>query len=118
MNHIKLVKLPYTVVDVGWWYQATVPRLPSGRSDYALLEFQSTIPGNGDVPLLLSDIRDIGNFVARIITDPRTLNKMVLAYSEVRTHYQIWDMFNRISGEEIPRKHVSFSFLAGKKVIC
>lgn len=53
LNHIKKVYLPHTVVDVGWWYQVTLPRLPSGRIDYAVMETADGIAGDGNVPLLL-----------------------------------------------------------------
>ncbi|KAH6869175.1 hypothetical protein B0T10DRAFT_533951 [Thelonectria olida] len=74
INHITKVHLPYTIIDIGFWYQLMLPRLPSGRIDYAL--------------------PDIGRWVARIIADPRTLNKMVFAY-------------NTASGEEVDRNYVS-----------
>ncbi|KAF4835058.1 Isoflavone reductase-like protein [Colletotrichum tropicale] len=32
LNHVKKVRLPYTAIDVGWWYQITLPRLASGRN--------------------------------------------------------------------------------------
>ena len=107
MNHIKKVKLPYTVVDIGWWYQVNLPRLPSGRIDYAVTEFSDGIDGNGDVPIAFTDLRDIGSYVARIISDPRTLNRMVFAYNEIYTQNQIYDMLERLSEETLERKYVS-----------
>ncbi|KAL1599830.1 hypothetical protein SLS60_007635 [Paraconiothyrium brasiliense] len=106
LNHIKTVKLPYTVVDIGWWYQVNVPRLPSGRIDYAVMETADGIGGEGNVPMALTDLRDIGMYVVRIISDPRTLNRMVFAYNEVITHNQIYDLLERLSGEKIPRRYV------------
>ncbi|KAJ4286540.1 hypothetical protein N0V90_013240 [Kalmusia sp. IMI 367209] len=106
LNHIKNVKLPYTVVDVGWWYQVNLPRLPSGRIDYAVMETSDGIAGDGNVPIALTDLRDVGTFVVRIIFDPRTLNRMVFAYTEVLTHNQIYDLLERVSGESLQRKYV------------
>lgn len=88
LNHIKNIFLPYTVIDVGWWYQVNLPRLPSGRIDYVAMETTDGIAGDGDVPFALTDLRDVGRYVARIIADPRTLNRMVFAYNEVFTHSQ------------------------------
>lgn len=106
LNHIKNVKLPYTVVDVGWWYQVNLPRVPSGRIDYAVMETSDGIAGDGNVPIALTDLRDIGTYVMRIICDHRTLNRMVFAYNEVCTHNQMYDLMERLSGEKLERKYV------------
>lgn len=107
LNHIKWIHLPYTVVDVGWWYQVNLPRLPSGRIDYAVMETADGIAGDGNVPFALTDLRDVGKYVARIISDPRTLNRMVLAYNEVLTHNQMYDLMEKLSGEKLDRRYVS-----------
>lgn len=106
LDAVKQPYLPYTVIDVGWWYQSSLPRLPSGRLDAALPTPDSEFIGDGDVPSARIDIVDIGKFVARIITDPRTLNRSVLAYGAVKTQREIWDMFESLSGEQIPRDPV------------
>jgi hypothetical protein len=111
LDRIKLLYLPYTAIDFGWWYQLSVPPLPSGRvqtkAEFALNE----MIGDGEVPIALSDNRDIGKFVALISTDPRTLNRNVLAYGEVCTQNHIFDTPEKISGEKIVRKAVSCSIL-------
>lgn len=99
--------MPYTVIDVGWWYQVNLPRLPSGRIDYAVMETADGIAGDGNVPTALTDLRDIATYVARIISDPRTLNRMVFAYNEVFTPNQMYELLEKVSGEKIPRKYVS-----------
>ena len=47
----------------------------------------------------MTDLRDIGRWVARIIADPRTLNRLVFAYSEVITQHQVYETVERLSGE-------------------
>lgn len=106
LNHLKNVKLPYTVVDVGWWYQVNLPRVPSGCIDYAVMEASDGIAGDGNVPIALTDLRDIGTYVRRIISDPRTLNRMVFVYNEVYTPNQMYDLMERLSGEKLERKYV------------
>jgi hypothetical protein len=59
---------------------------------------------------MLTDLRDIGCFVTRIIKDPRTLNKYVATYSDVLSENEIFAMMEEMSGEVIERKHVSISF--------
>lgn len=84
-----------------------MPRLPSGSIDYAVMQAAEGIAGDGNVPIALTDVRDIGPYVARIITDPRTLNRMVLAYNEVLTQNQVYDLLEALSGEEPERQYVS-----------
>lgn len=105
-NHVKQLKLPFTIIDVGWWYQIAYPRLGSGKADYAMNTANDEIVGDGNTLTSLTDLRDIGRYVARIITDDRTLNKMVFAYNTVMTQNQIYDLFENISGEHIERHYV------------
>ncbi|KAF4417242.1 Isoflavone reductase P3 [Fusarium acutatum] len=107
INHVKKVKLPYTIVDIGYWYQLMLPRLPSGRIDYALPITLGGIPGDGNTPCAFTDLPDIGRWVARIITDPRTLNKMVFAYNTVLTMNQAYDLLEEASGEKTDRNYIS-----------
>ncbi|KAJ4226229.1 hypothetical protein NW759_004814 [Fusarium solani] len=105
-NHIKKIKLPYTIIDVGWWYQVNLPRLPSGRIDYAVMETTDGIAVDGNVPVAFTDLRDVGPYTARIISDPRTVNRMVFAYNEVLTFNQMYDIAEKVSGEKLHRKYV------------
>lgn len=70
--------------------------------------FQSnSIPGDGTVKSAMTDKSDIGRWVARIIADPRTLNKSVFAYNEVWTLNDIYDLMEKLSGEKLERSYVS-----------
>ncbi|WAO87199.1 NmrA domain-containing protein [Fusarium falciforme] len=109
LNYIQKLRLPYTYIDAGWWYQLTLPRLPSGRLDYALPVYSSEprLGVDGNVPSALADIRDVGRYVARVIADPRTLNKRVHVYNEVLTRNQVYDLVERLSGEKLERKYIT-----------
>jgi len=61
-----------------------------------------TIYGSGDTKSALIDIRDIGKYTARIITDDRTLNKYVLAYTEELTQKEIIAIAERVLGKKVP----------------
>lgn len=100
--------MPYTALDIGWWYQLILPRLPSGRIDGFLAVRSEAMVGDGRTPLALTDMRDVGRFVARVIADPRTLSKSVFAHGEERTQASVWELLEEVSGEEIPREYVSF----------
>ncbi|KAH6985221.1 hypothetical protein EDB80DRAFT_733652 [Ilyonectria destructans] len=107
INHIKKIYLPYTIIDVGWWFQLSIPIIPSGRTNYAAVMPATMIAGDGTVPSALTDSRDIGRWVARIITDPRTLNKMIFAYNELVSQNQMHELLERLSGEKTERQYIS-----------
>jgi hypothetical protein len=98
--------VPHTIIDVGFWHQFSFPRVPSGRVDYATAIPNAIIHGDGNAPNILTDLRDIGRFVARIIADDRTLNKYVFTWSDVLTENEIFDIVEDLSGEKIQREYV------------
>lgn len=106
LNHIKSIYLPYTLIDVGWWYEISAPRVPSGRVDYGLMMPMPFFVGDGSVPSALTYLQDVGRYVAKIIADPRTLNRMVFVYNELWTQQQIVDKVEELSGEKVERKYV------------
>lgn len=105
-NQIRQMWLPYTIVDVGWWYQLSYPRLLSGRVDYAMTSGNDEIIGDGNMPTALTDLRDIGRYMAMIISDERTLNKKILAYNLVSTQNEIYNLMEEISEEKVDRNYV------------
>lgn len=106
-NHIFKLKLPYTYIDTGFWHQISFPKLSSGRTDDVHLYLPNEIYAGGDAPNLLTDLRDIGRFVARIIKDPRTLNKRVFTWSDELLQNEIYAFSEEMSGEKIDRVSVS-----------
>ncbi|KAF3014178.1 hypothetical protein E8E14_004159 [Neopestalotiopsis sp. 37M] len=103
---IQRLHLPWTVIDVGWWSNPVVPPLPSGRTDKFLVPFLQHIPGDGNVRMALTALQDVGSHVARIVADPRTLNRKVLAYTEVATFNEAFDLMDRMSGEKSIRNYL------------
>lgn len=106
-NHIKQLHLPYTIVDVGWWYQLCVPAVPSGKTDYAIGFSANEVAGDGSVVSGVTHLKDIGRYVARIIGDQRTLNRYVFVFNELWSQTQILDLWERKSGEKVARTSVS-----------
>ncbi|KAL1896437.1 hypothetical protein Cpir12675_002841 [Ceratocystis pirilliformis] len=103
LSYIKKLYLPYTAIDVGWWYQLSFPPLPSGRFkakfEYSIVE----VVGDGNQPWAVTDNRDIGKYVTKIIADPRTLNKMVLCHNQIWSQNEALKLLERMSGESVPR---------------
>lgn len=82
-----------------------MPELPSGRTEKFISPFFKKISGDGTVPIAFTHLRDVGNYVARIITDPRTLNQRVFAYTDVFTTNEVHDLMEEVSGEKTIRSY-------------
>lgn len=107
MDHVQRLYLPYTVINVGWWYQVTLPRVPSGKLDHGLTFPNNTIIAGGDIPSALVNAHDVGKYVAAIISDPRTINKRVLAHTETKTQNEVHALVEKVTGEKPERTDVS-----------
>lgn len=83
-----------------------MPPLPSGRIRVKEEYTTTQIVGDGTHPWALMDNREIGKYLARIIADPKTLNKQVFCYSEVWTQNDVFNLWERVTGESIPRDPV------------
>ncbi|KAI5292821.1 hypothetical protein KEM55_001375 [Ascosphaera atra] len=55
----------------------------------------------------MTDIRDIGRYVARIIDDERTLNQYIFAYSELWTQTAIAEKLEAMSGDRVHKQPIS-----------
>jgi hypothetical protein len=92
---------------VGYWYQISFPTLPSGRVDYASLIIPNvTIFGDANMKTAVTDLRDIGPYVAKIVTDDRTANKYVFCYGEQLSQEEAFSKLEELSGEKIERQYV------------
>lgn len=107
-NHIRVLGLPYTFIDCGYWYQLSFPTLPSGRLDSKSVYPNNTfVYGDGKMKCGITDLRDVGRYVARIIRDERTLNKFVYYFGEETTQDETFKLLEELSGEKITRQYVS-----------
>lgn len=66
------------------------------------------IYGDGHVKNGITDLRDVGRYVARIIHDERTLNKFVYYFGEVTSQEETFKLLEELSGETIPRQYVCY----------
>jgi hypothetical protein len=107
-DHIFRHRLGFTIVDTGFWYQASVPRIPSGAFDGAIFMPANDVYAEGMTPNMLIDARDIGKVVVRILKDERTLNKRVIAYGAVLSQNEIHDLIEKKTGEKLDLKKVRF----------
>ena len=65
------------------------------------------IIGGGNVLSAITDLRNIGRYIVKIIADERTLNRIVFAYNTVMTQNKIYDLVEEMSGEKLDRNYVS-----------
>ncbi|KAI8716235.1 Semialdhyde-dh domain-containing protein [Fusarium sp. LHS14.1] len=110
LAEVKSLDLPYTVIEVGWWHFGFIPKLPSGRTDWAIAlpDFiVNMIPGDGNMKTCLVDNLDVGRLVAKIIVDDRTLNQKVMANGDVLTFNEVYDMAEELTGEKPEIKYWS-----------
>ncbi|KAJ4169150.1 hypothetical protein NW754_011084 [Fusarium falciforme] len=110
LAEIKSLDLPYTVIEVGWWHFGFIPKLPSGRTDWAIAlpDFiVNMIPGDGNMKTCLVDNLDVGRLVAKIIVDDRALNQKVMANGDVLTFNEAFDLVKQLTGEKPERKYWS-----------
>ncbi|QPC70364.1 hypothetical protein HYE68_001116 [Fusarium pseudograminearum] len=107
LDHIQRIYLPYTVIDVGWWYQVTLPNVPSGKFEGRLTFANNNVIGGGDNPSALVNLDDIGRYVAAIINDERTINKKVFAYTEAKSQNEIFELVEKVTGEKPERTEMS-----------
>ena len=72
-----------------------------------LFNFQNTIYGSGDVKTAVTAREDIGLFVERIISDPRTLNRYVFIWAAEVTQNEAFALAERISKKQFTPLHMS-----------
>ncbi|KAH7132389.1 isoflavone reductase family protein [Dendryphion nanum] len=99
--------IPYTIIDVGTWHQVTVPKIPSGKLDYAITFPLDEIFCDGEAKNLLMDKRDIGPFVANIVKDARTINQKVICYSDEISQNDVVRIVEEKSSEKLLLTHMS-----------
>ncbi|KAH8807887.1 hypothetical protein F5884DRAFT_704262 [Xylogone sp. PMI_703] len=94
-------RLGFTIIDVGFWYQISYPRVPSGKFDYASFLPINEVYAGGTAPNLLIDKRDIGTITVKIMKDERTLNKRVYIYGEVLSQNEVNEIVEQKTGEKL-----------------
>lgn len=94
-------KVGFTIIDVGYWYEISYPRVPSGKFDSASLVARNQIIEGGTAPNMLIAKKDIGAITAEIIKDERTLNKRVFVCGDVLSQNEIVAIVEEKTGEKV-----------------
>ncbi|EIW53920.1 NAD-P-binding protein [Trametes versicolor FP-101664 SS1] len=98
-DFIEELGIGHTYIDVGWWMQIALPLPTRSKVPDPWKVASWTLHGTGDMKMLLTDLRRIGAFVARIVADPRTLGRSVIAWEVELTELEIHEIGERASGE-------------------
>ncbi|TBU43861.1 NAD(P)-binding protein [Dichomitus squalens] len=96
---IQQLQLPFTFIDVGWWMQTYLPLPQRTIVPEHCRAFTETIVGKGEAKNLVTDYRRIGTYVARIIADPRTLNRSVIVWEDEVSQQTAQQLAEQYSGE-------------------
>lgn len=67
----------------------------------------NVVHGDGTASNILTDLRDIGRFVALILSDARTLNKYVYTFGDILSENEICSIVEEVSGEKVEWSGVS-----------
>jgi len=62
--------------------------------------------GDGNMKTALVGLRDVSQYVAKIITGERTVNKYVFCYGELLSQEEVFVKMEQLSGEVIERQYV------------
>ncbi|KAL1755505.1 NmrA-like family-domain-containing protein [Schizophyllum commune] len=101
-EYIESIGLGHTYIEIGWWMQLTV--IFPAHMNSATADMARNLIGTGDVPFAVADEFHIGDYVARIIQDERTLNRKVFVWEDEVTQNQVWDLAVKKYGEGILEK--------------
>ncbi len=100
-DHMFRQRLPFTIIDVGYWYELRFPRVPSGKFDYAAILPLNDVYAGGTTPNMLMAKRDVGRITVRMIKDERTLNKRVYAYGDLLSQNEVNAIVEEKTGEKL-----------------
>ncbi|RPD76846.1 NAD-P-binding protein [Lentinus tigrinus ALCF2SS1-7] len=98
-DYVKELGIGYTIIDVGWWMQLYLPLPLRSKVAQTLKEMSWSLYGSGETKNLLTNLHHIGTWVAKIIADPRTLNKYVIVWEDEATQKYAHELGERISGD-------------------
>ena len=82
------------------------------EGDSFLKFFQKQFHGSGKLKTTWTSLERVGEFVARIISDPRTLNRTVQIWDGEATLDEIYALASKLTGENFDDYHrVSWTFV-------
>ncbi|RUS29734.1 hypothetical protein BC938DRAFT_480305 [Jimgerdemannia flammicorona] len=100
------LSIPHTIIStcafMTWLNGLGEPGRPHPNADRT-----ANVYGNGQTKALLNDVTDVARYCARIVFDPRTLNRRVMCDGHEATVEEVVAKWEWITEKEMLRKHVS-----------
>ena len=91
--------VPYTIIDVGFWMQFFLPLPLRSAVQPELKALSWMVYRDGESKNLVTNLHHIGTYVARIIADPRTINKAVIMWENEVTQKDAHEIVALVSGD-------------------
>ncbi|KAL1745538.1 hypothetical protein HDZ31DRAFT_36222 [Schizophyllum fasciatum] len=101
-DYVREIGIGHTFIEVGWWMQLSVIYPPHINSRTA--DMPRNFIGSGEVPFAVTDEFHIGDYVARVTQDERTLNQTVFIWDDEVTQTEVWEHAQRKYGPSILEK--------------
>ncbi|KAI0958851.1 hypothetical protein AcV7_004551 [Taiwanofungus camphoratus] len=89
----------YTFIDVGWWMQLILPCSLKSKASVSFQTRSREFFGLGDKKNLVTNLKHIGDYVARIIEDERTVNHYVIVWEDEVTLEEAFTIGEEVSGD-------------------
>ncbi|KAF8639076.1 hypothetical protein AX16_010382 [Volvariella volvacea WC 439] len=103
-DYVRQSGLGYTYIDVGFWFSNLIEN-PYGDVYAFLRDADRIVYNDGNVKTALIDLNDIGQYVARIVSDERTLNRYVFVWGEEVTQNRLVELVKKYSGKDVDIIH-------------
>ena len=109
--------MPYTFIDVGLWMQLYLPLPLRSQMPQQMKEMTWMVYADGSSRSLLTNVENIGKYVARILADPRTLNQAVIVWEDEVRQADAHAIGERLSGEgdALKAKRIAVSAIVNGK---
>jgi hypothetical protein len=82
---------------------------PTSSEEGLFQKFSWEMFNGGKTQTALTSLARIGDYVARIIEDPRTLNQYVFVWEQELSQKEAWAIATRVSGDDFEKKKVDVS---------
>ena len=107
----------HTFIDVGWGMQSYLPLPLRSTLSPKANEMAHVRPTGGAARNLLTNLHHIGTWVARILTDPRTLNRAVIVWEDEVSQREAHEIGERVSGEGDALKNKRIVVSASSRIV-
>ncbi|KAF8652585.1 hypothetical protein AX16_004337 [Volvariella volvacea WC 439] len=97
-DYVRKVGLPFTSIDVGFWYQNHLVIVDPKKAWFPwLFNASQKVFNDGTTKSAFIDLADVGKYTARIVSDDRTINRYVFVWGEEITQNGLIELARKYS---------------------